>query len=92
MFDHAAAKPGRGRVIFRQTDALTLAGAIVGPGSIAIRRTPKGATAMAAADFGWSFAMVFAAAALLAATAFPTALRMPNSPLRESLRAVPVSQ
>jgi MFS family permease len=79
----------------------TLAGAIIGSGLIAIRQTADGApvfadaassgSAAGGANLGWSFAMVFAAAALLAAIAFLTALRMPNTPLRGALSAVPVS-
>jgi hypothetical protein len=65
---------------------------------IAIRQNAVGARADAAGNgltagavnLECSFAMVFAAAALLAATAFLPALRMPNTPLRESLRAVPI--
>jgi hypothetical protein len=81
----------------------TLAGAIIGSGLIAIRPTAGGAPALTDAagnglaaagsvNLGWSFAMVFAAAALLAAIAFLTALRMPNPPLREALHAVPISE
>jgi hypothetical protein len=54
---------------------------------IVIRQAADGAPAVAYAariglHLGWSFAMVFAAAALLAAIAFLTALLMPNTPLR----------
>ena len=72
----------------------TLAGAIIGSGLIAIRQTADGAMADAATagavNLEWSFTMVFAAAALLAATAFLMALPMPNTPLREFLRADPI--
>jgi EmrB/QacA subfamily drug resistance transporter len=70
----------------------TLAGAIIGSGLIAIRQTAEGARAAAAPNLGWTFEMVFAAAALLAAIAFLTAVRMPNTRVRESLPAVPVSE
>jgi hypothetical protein len=78
----------------------TLAGAFIGSGLIAIRQTADGAMAVAAGNdltagavnLEWSFTMVFAAAALLAATAFLTALRMPNMPLRGALHAVPISE
>lgn len=67
----------------------TLAGTIVGSGLIAIREMQDGATA---APLGGKFAMVYAAAALLAAAAFLTALWMPNTPLRTSLHTVPISE
>jgi EmrB/QacA subfamily drug resistance transporter len=74
----------------------TLAGAIIGSGLIVVRQAADGAPAVAYAarnglHLGWSFAMVFAAAALLAAIAFLTALLMPNTPLREALHAAPIS-
>ncbi|HEV2098854.1 MAG TPA: MDR family MFS transporter [Stellaceae bacterium] len=47
---------------------------------------------LAGAQLGSSFAMVYAAAAALAAVAFLTTLWMPNTPLRESLHAVPISE
>jgi EmrB/QacA subfamily drug resistance transporter len=70
----------------------TLAGAIIGSGFITMRQTVNAAGSGSLAgvvNLGWSFAMVFAAAALLAAMALFTALRMTNTPLRESLQADP---
>jgi EmrB/QacA subfamily drug resistance transporter len=64
----------------------TIAGAIIATGLIAVQQTP-GATA----DLRWSFAMVYAMAAAFAGISFLVALRMPNTPLRESLHAVAVT-
>lgn len=47
---------------------------------------------LAGAQLGLSFAMVYAAAAVLAAIAFLTALWMPNTPLRGALHAAPISE
>jgi hypothetical protein len=80
----------------------TLAGAIIGSGLIAIHQTADSAPALGDAagsglaasgvNLAWSFAMVFAATALLAAIAFLTTLRMPNTPLRGALHAAPISE
>src|SRR5262249_30351666 len=70
----------------------THAGAIIGSGFIATRQTVDAAGNVSLAgvvNLGWSFAIVFADAALLAAMALFTALRMTSTPLRESLHAVP---
>jgi hypothetical protein len=40
----------------------------------------------------WSFALVYAAAAALAAVAFLTTVWMPDAPLRETLHAAPISE
>jgi EmrB/QacA subfamily drug resistance transporter len=47
---------------------------------------------LAGAQLGSSFATVYAAAAALATAAFLTTLWMPNTPLRESLHAVPIPE
>lgn len=47
---------------------------------------------LAGAHFGWSFAVIYAVATLIAAIAFCVSLWMPNTPLRGSLHAVPVSE
>lgn len=79
----------------------TLAGAIIGSGLSVIdhvkaltgKPVQSGTPDLVdvAANLGWSFSMIYIAAALLAAAAFLTALLIPNTPLRGSLRAVPVS-
>jgi hypothetical protein len=59
----------------------TLAGAIIGAG---LSGVAGAGLVEAAGDLGWNFAMIYVAAGLLAATAFLTALVMPNTPLRGS--------
>jgi hypothetical protein len=51
----------------------------------------KGCGHAPGSPLGWSFAMVYAMAAVFAAISFLVALRMPNTPLRETLHAVPSS-
>ena len=80
----------------------TLAGAIIASGLIALRHTASSTAPLAAnslhhgapalVDLGWSFAMVYATAAVLAVIAFFVTLWMPNTRLRESLHAVPISE
>ena len=75
----------------------TLAGAIIGSGlsviggakAIAEKSVEHGSPAAVdvVTNLGWSFAMIYVAAALLAAAALLTALFMPNTPLRGSPHA-----
>jgi EmrB/QacA subfamily drug resistance transporter len=79
----------------------TLAGAIIGSGLSVIGAKVLAAKSLqpgtpdwidAAGNLGESFATIYAAAALLAAAAFLTALIMPNTPLRESLHLAQASE
>jgi EmrB/QacA subfamily drug resistance transporter len=67
----------------------TIAGAIIGAG---LSDVGLPGLVEAEADLGWSFAMIYVAAGLLAATAFLTALLMPNTPLRGFNYSVPISE
>jgi len=51
-----------------------------------------GSITAASAHLGWSFAAVYAIAAVFAAISFLVALWMPNTRLREALHAVPISE
>jgi MFS family permease len=73
----------------------TVAGAIIASGLIVVQRMDGVAGSglpAASAHLDWSFAMVYGMAALFAAISFVVTLRMPNTPLRESLHAVAVSE
>lgn len=70
----------------------SVAGNSLRHGAAALANLAGSDLAAASAHLGWSFAKVYAAAALLAAIAFLVALWMPDVPLRESLDAVPVSE
>ncbi len=61
-------------------------------GSAALAHVAGSGMTAASAHLGWSFAMVYAMAAVFAAISFLVALRMPNTPLRESLHVVPISE
>jgi EmrB/QacA subfamily drug resistance transporter len=61
-------------------------------GSVALGQVAQSGVTAASAHLGWSFPMVYAVAAVFAATSFLVAMRMPNTPLRESLHAVPLSE
>ena len=78
----------------------TIAGAIIASGLIAVQRTdgrsaPLAASSMqsgATAHLGSSFATVYATAAVFAAISFVIAMRMLDTPLRESLHAIQISE
>lgn len=61
-------------------------------GAADLAHIAEGSITAASAHLGWSFAMVYAIAAVFAAISFLVALWMPNTRLREALHAVPISE
>jgi hypothetical protein len=61
-------------------------------GAAGLAHIAGGSITAASAHLGWSFAMVYAIAAVFAAISFLVALWMPNTRLREALHAVPISE
>ena len=71
---------------------MLLAVGSVQKGSAALAHVAGSGPTGALAHLGWSFSIVYAMAALFAAVSFLVSLRMPNTPLRESLHANPMSE
>jgi EmrB/QacA subfamily drug resistance transporter len=76
----------------RTTGAAPVAAPAVQHGTVTLGHIARSGSTAAAAHLGWSFAMVYAMAAVFAAISFLVALRMPNTPLRESLHEVAISE
>ena len=76
----------------RTADAMPAAAPSMQHGAVALGRVAGSGLTAASAHLGWSFAMVYAMAAVFPAISFVVALRMPNTPLRESLHAVSISE
>ena len=72
--------------------SVLLAVGSVQKGSAALAHVAGSGPTGASAHLGWSFSIVYAMAALFAAVSFLVCLRMPNTPLRESLHANPMSE
>lgn len=75
-----------------RADAASVAAPSVQHGAVALGHVARSSLTTASAHLGWSFAMVYAMAAVFAAISLLVAIRMPNIPLRESLHAVPLPE